>query len=281
MIVIEKKNGTSYARVWTEEPNIYMDMWALTMFAQNQTLQRQFFETFNDRGTLLISTMLAVEIGANQATAWPEMRALLHGVGSHWLPLTIDAFAVMEAQENHGSAHAACISHGFINDPKFSSKLRAGDLSLGNVVDLTRGPDGVELKASMDADTTELAAAVRHHREAHRADAKYLSRQWKNLPWHPTRSMRAIYNAFVRLTVKDSFTFDDNHARDMFHAIASVGCAHITLLDSHWAEQARKVEKQFKSPPGFAKVYDPSQLQQFLADLAAWPHSRGSQDPNI
>jgi hypothetical protein len=83
------------------------------------------------------------------------------------------------------------------------------------------------------------------------------------------------------VTVKDSFAFDDNHARDMFHAIASVGCAHITLLDSHWAEQGRKVEKQFKSPAGFAKIYDPSQLQQFLTDLAAWPKSQGLQKPNI
>lgn len=137
------------------------------------------------------------------------------------------------------------------------------------------------MKASADAGTAESTAAVPKHRAAHRADAKYLSSQWKNLPWHPTRYMRAIYNAFVRLTVKDSFAFDDNHASDMFHAIASVGCAHITLLDSHWAEQGRKVEKQFKSPAGFAKIYDPSQLQQFLTDLAAWPKSRGLQKPNI
>ena len=281
MIVIEKKNATTDALVWTEEPNIYMDMWALTTFAQDQTLRQQFLGIFDDRGTLLISTMLAVEIGANRATDWPEMRTLLDAVGPHWLPLTVDPFVVMEAQEKQSSAHDACISHGFINDQKFSAKLRAGDLSLANVVDLTRGRDGIELKASADAGTAEIAAAVPKHRAAHRADATYLNSQWKNLPWHPTRSMRPIYNAFVRLTVKDSFAFDDNHARDMFHAIASVGCAHIALLDSHWAEQARKVEKQFNGPAEFARIYDPSQLQKFLAELAAWPKSRGLQKPDI
>ena len=117
------------------------------------------------------------------------------------------------------------------------------------------------------------------HRADHAANPKYLDGKWPDLPWDAVKYMRPIYNAFLRLTVKDSFKFTDNHARDLFHAIASIGCAHITLLDTHWAVQARKVEKQFKSPPGFAKVYDPSELQQFLADLPAWPKTRGIQRP--
>src|SRR5439155_5210593 len=146
MIAIDRSSGTIEAKVWTEEPTIYMDMWALTMFARDQALQQQFLGVFQDRGTLLISTMLAVEIGANKATSWPEMRAFLDVIGARWLPLTVDAFRVMDAQEHQGNAHEACISHGFLNDPKFAAKLLTGDLSLGNVVDLTRGQDGVDLK---------------------------------------------------------------------------------------------------------------------------------------
>ena len=92
-----------------------------------------------------------------------------------------------------------------------------------------------------------MVDGVVHHREQHAKDSKYLDSKWKLLPYDAGKYMRPIYNGFLRLCVTDGFPFDHNHARDLFHAIASVGCAHMTLLDNHWAAQARKVLQQIGS----------------------------------
>ncbi len=101
------------------------------------------------------------------------------------------------------------------------------------------------------------------------------------LPHDDEKYMRPIYNAFLRLCVTDGFPFSDNHARDLFHAIASVGCAQMTLLDNHWAEQARKVLKMIGTPEGFVKIYSKRDVDLFLADFAKHPPSRGKQRPAI
>lgn len=119
------------------------------------------------------------------------------------------------------------------------------------------------------------------HRADYQADPTALERKWPALPWDAVRYMRPIYNQFMRLTVRGVFNFTDSHGRDMFHAIASVGCAHMTLLDGHWAELGRQVQKQLGFPPDFVRIYSPDDLPTFLTDLAAAPHTRGARKPNI
>jgi hypothetical protein len=278
MIVIEKKGDQLEALVWSEAPTIYMDTWALNLFSRDQPLRDRFLQVFQDRGTLLISVMLATEIGANVAAERPELRSFLDVIGPHWVPLTIDPFAVMAAQDQPGSTHG-CISVGFINDAKFSAKLKAGELSLASMVDLTRGADGAQLKAETDKSTAEMVDGVAHHREQHAKDSKYLDTKWKLVPYDAENYMRPIYNGFLRLCVTDGFPFSHNHARDLFHAIASVGCAHMTLLDNHWAGQARKVLQQIDAPDGLVRIYAQRDVERFLTDLEASPKTRGQDRP--
>lgn len=113
MIVMEQKGDHLEAVVWSEAPTIYMDTWALDLFSKDQALRDRFLELFKDRGTLLISVMLAMEIGANVAAERPELQLFLDAVGPHWVPLTIDPFAVVAAQEQPGSTHG-CVSAGFM-----------------------------------------------------------------------------------------------------------------------------------------------------------------------
>ena len=102
MIVMEKRGDHLEAVVWSEAPTIYMDTWALNLFSRDQPLLDRFLQLFHDRGTLLISVMLAMEIGAHVAAERPELRSFLDVIGPHWVPLTIDPFAVMAAQEQPG-----------------------------------------------------------------------------------------------------------------------------------------------------------------------------------
>jgi hypothetical protein len=97
MIVMEQHGDHLEAVIWSEEPSVYMDNWALDLFSKDQALQQRFLDVFKDRATLLISVMLAMEIGSHAATDRPELRAFLDAIGPHWAPLTIDPFAVMEA----------------------------------------------------------------------------------------------------------------------------------------------------------------------------------------
>ena len=82
-----------------------MDTWALHRFSTDQALQEQFLAAFQDRGTLLISLMLAVEIVANASPARPELRAFLDAIGPYWVPLTIDPWAVINSQEQRVVEH--------------------------------------------------------------------------------------------------------------------------------------------------------------------------------
>lgn len=91
--------------------------------------------------------------------------------------------------------------------------------------------------------------------------------------------MEPIYNAFVRQVISGGVPFGDNDARDLFHAITSVGCAQMTFLDNRWAEQARRVQRQLALPTGFVSIYSQRDVPRFLSDLAGWPPSRGLHDP--
>src|SRR2546427_4308973 len=113
-------------------------------------------ELFRDRGTLALSLVGVGEIGAHMASERSELRSFLEEVGPRWVPVTNDPFQVIGAQNRGDDVHAACISANFINDPLFSARLRAGDLSLVHVVDLTRGDPGAALKHASDVQTQEL-----------------------------------------------------------------------------------------------------------------------------
>jgi hypothetical protein len=280
MIVMEQRGEHLEALVWVEAPSVYMDMWALDLFSKDPALKKRFLDLFKDRGTLLISVMLAMEIGSHTGAERPELRGFLDAIGPHWAPMTIDPFAVIKAQESPGST-PGCVSTALINDAKFSKRLRSGNLSLGSVVDLTRGQDGVLLKAETDQGTKVMVDGVAHHREEYGKDPGYLDRRWRLLPYEADKYMRPIYNAFQRLCVTDGFSFSDSHARDLFHSVASVGCAHITLLDSHWAEQARKVLRMIGAPATFVKIYPKGEVEQFLDDFANYSPSRGTGRPTL
>jgi hypothetical protein len=278
MIRLEHKDGAIDAVVWSEPPTIYLDTWALDLFSSNDALRIQFVDRFAERGTLAISLMNVAEIGAHGAATRPALRSFLEAIDVRWLPLTIDPFKVMTAQETHDEPCSGCLSAGFLTDHDFSSALRTGNLTLVHIVDLTRGDPGGALKAVSDGWTGKLCQEINNWRSAYDVDPKTLDSAWPALPFNEKAPMRPIYNAFLRLCVKDRFPFNHNHGRDLYHAIASVGCVQMTLLDGHWAGQARKVQKLIGMPQDFVKIYSPGDVPQFLADFASLPPSRGLYD---
>ena len=150
------------------------------------------------------------EIAAHMAPARPELRSFLEKIGECWLPLTNDPFQVIQVQNSGVGVQAACVSHSFINDADFLAKLQAGNLSLVHVVDLTRGGVGAALKADTDKSTQKLCHHIARRRREYGADRTHLEALWPRLPFDAVRSMKPIYNSFVRSTISGDFPFGDN-----------------------------------------------------------------------
>src|SRR2546421_12513186 len=127
MIRLERVGGAWEALVWSEAPTIYLDTWALNLFAETAALRTQFLDLFKDRGTLALSLVGVGEIAAHMAPERPELRSFLESIGPHWIPITNDPFQVMHAQNTVQNLPSACLSSRFINDPDFSVALTKGD----------------------------------------------------------------------------------------------------------------------------------------------------------
>lgn len=259
--------------VWSERPLLYLDHWALRRLSENSALGDRFLLAFQRRGTVMFSLMNVVEIArdASESRA-SQIRDFLGKLGPHWMPMTIDPLRIIEAEETGRTPDGVhpCVSAGFLRDPKFAARLTEGPVSLVHVVDLTRGPDGDELRHDTDRDTSRLRRHIQDWRIAHATDPREVDAKFPRLQFDSNRPMRGIYHGLARYTIIDTFTFDDNHARDMFHAMASVRCADMVTLDAHWSGQVGKL----RLPTDFVRVYTEGELDAFLADLEAAPATR-------
>lgn len=259
--------------VWSEPPLIYLDHWALRRLSENPTLGERFLAAFTNRGTVMFSLMNVVEIAGDPvAQRAQQIRNFLEKLGPHWIPMTIDPFRIVGAEDSGKTPDGMhpCVSVGFLTDRKFVARLTTGAVSLSHVVDLTRGQDGDDIRKDTDRDTARLRRNIQDWRDAYAKDHKELDKKYPVLKFDQTTPMRPIYYGLARLTITDTFKLDDNHARDLFHAVASVRCADLVTLDAHWVGQVRKL----KLPPDFVHVYSETDLENFLMNLEAWPKTR-------
>jgi hypothetical protein len=264
-------DGNGEFELIAEAPLIYLDHWALRLFASEPGRRAHFLEAFRTRGTLMISVMNADEIARTtlDETAG-ELRSLMDGIGPHWLPMTVDPMRIIDAEMGNTTGNNPCASEAFLLAPKFAGRLLEGEISLVHVVDVTRGDDGrIDVEAT-NALTAKLRGHIGDWRTAYRENTAELDRKFPKLPFDPVRPMRSIYNGLVRLSITGGFIFNDNHARDLFHTVTSIRCSDLVLLDGHWAEQVRKL----RLPNDFVKVYTKADVDAFLADFEAWPATR-------
>lgn len=272
--IMLRPSGPDYEiEVSSDPPLIYLDHWALRRLSENAALGARFLEAFTHRGTVMFSLMNVAEIARDAAPhRAQQIRDFLEKLGPYWIPMTIDPLRIMEAEERRGTSDGMhpCVSVGFLLEPAFATKLTSGAVSLVHVVDLTRGPDGDELIHTTARSTAELLVSIQDRRAVYATNRKEIDKKYPLLSFDATKPMRGIYNGLVRYTITDTFTLNDQHARDLFHAIASVGCADMVTLDAHWAGQVGKL----KLPQEFVKIYSEAKLDAFFADLEAAPATR-------
>jgi hypothetical protein len=264
-------NNEVEVEVSAEPPLIYLDHWALRLLSDNPTLTGRFLVAFERRGTVMFSLMNVREI-ANDSNHTKGIRDFLDALGPHWVPVTIDPFRIIDAEETGHKPDRMdpCVSVGFLTDPRFAALLMTGAVSLAHVVDLTAGPEGGPLIAADDLTTCKLLQEIQRARDLYATDPQSLSRMFPIMEFDAKKPMRSIYNGLMHYLVKDSFSLNGNHARDLYHAIVPLCCANMVTLDKHWVGQVRKL----RLPPTFVKVYSRPEFKAFLSDLEAEPASR-------
>jgi len=149
MVQIEDIGGEKEAAFWIEQPGIYLDHWAMRLFAGDTTRRTRVLEGLKTKGTVLISIMNIVEIAGNTGQSATDLQAFLGRVGPHWFPISVNAALVAEREDSHRQGdNPAALGDAIVRDPDLCERLRAGDVSLSALVDLTRGRRGTELKTS-------------------------------------------------------------------------------------------------------------------------------------
>ncbi|MGD0263651.1 MAG: hypothetical protein ABSD47_01695 [Candidatus Methylomirabilota bacterium] len=273
MITVRAKGQDYDFELSTEPPSIYLDHWALRRLSEDSGLSRRFLFAFKHRATLMFSVMNAAEIARDASPQRAQqVRDFLKELGPHWFPMTIDPFRIINAEDTGKTPDglAPCASVEFLTDSHFAARLATGPVSLAHVVDLTYGAGGDDLRKVTDRRTAQLQEELQAWRDEYAKNPKALDNKFPLLKFDATKPMRAIYNGLVRYAIRDTFTLNDNHARDLCHAMVSVRCAQMVTLDAHWAEQVRKL----KLPPDFVQVYSEADLGRFLADLEDAPATR-------
>lgn len=272
MIVVRTTGGQYEFEVWAEPPCIYLDHWALRRLSEDRAVGSRVISAFKHRGTLMFSVMNVAEIArTGLSESRQQVRDFLEEFGPHWFPMTIAPSRIIQAEEEERPPKDLdCADVEFLTDPHFATRLIAGPVSLGHVVDLTHGSGGDDLRKVTECKTTELLEEFQRWRSLYASNPEALDTGFPLLKFDAKKAMRGIYYGLARYTIKDNFPLDGNHVRDFCHATVSVRCADMVTLDQHWAGQVQKL----KLPKTFVQVYSEPDLSKFLSDLEAAPWTR-------
>jgi hypothetical protein len=271
MVKIEDVGSNKEAACWIERPGIYLDHWAMRLFAEDTARRERFREVLKTKGTVLISIMNIREIADNTGQSATNLRAFLDAIGPRWFPISVNARRIAEREDSYKVGdNPPMLGDAIVRDDKFRQRLEGNDVSLAGLVDLTRAEDGMELIAAARKDEDLVICGMQYWRNECATNKKILKEKWPKVRFDVAKPMRSIYNYIMRLCITDSFTFDDNHVRDLLHTTVPMAYADLVLLDPHWAGQANKVRKQLGLSEERPRLYTKATVDDFLADFEGW-----------
>lgn len=108
-----------------------------------------------------------------------------------------------------------------------------------------------------------MCQTVELGRKQRREDPKMFATATQQNSFDPTHPTQFVFHGLMTLITSENFNFETNDVLDFFHASVALAYCDFVLLDSHWADLARKL----KMPGGHTQVYSPKQVDQFLDDF--------------
>lgn len=260
VIVISRRQETSYFDIRAEPPIVYLDHCALRRLGQQPAERTRFLAALEAKhGTVALSFMNIIELaGHDDGQTLEQLYVLLAGIGARFVFI----------RSNPG-----------LDEPSFFKLPPANTIADR---DLTAACFEIGMVGPMRADAA--VARLLGHRDSYRKLYEELKAdtgrrtaaliQWlraKNLPpLAPTGRFggEICMQELFAAALKSGATFEENDLADLLHASVPISGTNLVVLDGRWAEFARQVP----TPPRVAEVFSVKRkgFSRFLDALDAF-----------
>src|SRR5260370_35196626 len=95
---------------------VYLENWAMIGLARHDASRRKrFVDAISAKGDLLFSLVNVAELVGPKGKSAEIVKSFLHELGAHWVPVTLNAFDVMELEQAGPDPTRCFISKGLLN----------------------------------------------------------------------------------------------------------------------------------------------------------------------
>lgn len=260
-------------------PTVYLDHWAVRMFADNLELQNWFVTTLLSKGgTILLSHISLAEFAkASDPRHCRDAEAFFERLLPN-IYLTDFAFDKVLVQENGESNN----SKRFWPSADLPQLKLFGERANGSELGFTMAGfiemahiNRSEINGLMD----DLAQLITNQLLQARNDPAFVEKARNILPSDERPRTLVILGELLRGFHLDPIApISKNDAIDLLHAAMSVNCCDYVLLDGAWAQRVeqmrQRIDKTSMQMP-IAKCFSKRNngIAAFLADLEAFPDS--------
>ena len=265
---------------------VYVDHWAIIRLATGDASRRsRFVNAICAHGDLLFSTTNAAELGGPQGKSADTVRNFLDELGSHWVPVELNPFKVMEREWKGMDPSRTCISEDFFDA---YVRNRTTDYAPGlGIIDVTK--DFFSLGAivkwvaksgrlrEQSAKFDGLMATIRNYYDRYVANSGRLDLRFR--VFNPSyRASFACWN-LIRTLIEESRAYQTQpgDGMDFCHAVIGSAFGHFAALDKKWKRRIEGLPK----PNGLARIYYEPELGQMVMGIEARVRSQQSETATV
>lgn len=267
ILISPNGDGSFYITQKLVKPVVYLDHWAIRLFAEDLNLQDRFIHALHaSKGTWLFSTGNLMEYTAmtdlSQAVAAEKLLTRANP-SVHFADLSLDpGYFLEKGAPSHPDAPA---KDWLLQDLAERAEIKKGCFNANRFIQ-----DAITNRDSLHPLFTDLKTTVANSVMALTLDPQKNELAKKYTP-SPERPLRAtIMSELLRAPHLDSKNvFNDNDAMDFVHAAAIVVCDYV-LLDAGWChivEQAVARMRKAGIREPLAQCFSKKSIYDFLKKL--------------
>jgi hypothetical protein len=246
VIIYERRGSRFRITVPVNPPLIYLDHAFLRRLSKNMREQHRFLTAISRRGTLALSMLNMLEIGAHEpGPSVVKLHRFLVEVGNRWCLLNIDPIGVSARAHERGEREEEMAFDRELTEEYISrTGNRSRVVGLDRFVPIARSDSAWargqldEMKSSIRA---YLVPAQRHHEVTKRAMT----------PEIPGARAEACFIELANSVLRSGTAIEENDIVDLFHAAVPLSLCDFVLLDGQWTEFSNRVP----APPRRARVF--------------------------
>lgn len=256
-------------------PSVYLDLWALMDFAEDDALRDRLVAVLRRRGgTLAVSWVLLLEFSkvARDDTRGRVIE-LLEDLGSQLAFLQPLADRVVDEEDRLLATPPSLWDRGPHHDMDFVKMAQRCArpprvLDVPALFELMSDPDFASQRAQMEAVATHSSALLEEKRQKYRNDPAFAAtvdapRKGETPLPQPTRYViRELFQGLIR----DEKKMTVNDWIDLLHMEVAVSYLDLVLLDRSWAARANDIRARLAKAgllTNYARVFSKTNLAEF------------------